>query len=372
MTVLLKLGGVAGAAFLLRTRAQRTITLQHADGIVDIRKGAAYATVQLPTTPPTDELRGETWRILQEALDIRAATHRDALATHRGEREYMLWARAGNGYDLTIADTMIETWEANFQGAVATAGRVAPTGAPTALPYHPSFRFYRLSLLSDDLFDAYRNAHLAFECLVSNASPKGSETERNWLKRVLGGPLATAVPGGMDINATVDNVYDVRLFLFHAKTGQTFYPPQGRERERIQAVFQDLTALLVSLIRHQFGNQFSGGWGQFSQKGIDKRARVSFQFDEVVYKTQDLEESATPKVHINDAFRRFGNLWAMLEVAPPAALTSITGTTLRLDGQDVVWITLPQPVSMENVTAVKIEVNYLDYHLRAPQPAHGM
>jgi hypothetical protein len=53
-----------------------------------------------------------------------------------------------------------------------------------------------------------RNAYLTLECLVSDKSAKKKfESESAWLKRVLGGPLAPAIPSGMNINATVDDIY---------------------------------------------------------------------------------------------------------------------------------------------------------------------
>lgn len=358
-TLLPEFDGVAGAAFLLRIPARKSITLQHSEGIVTVRESGAYATVQLFFVPPDDALRTATWRVLQEALDTHAATHREPIATQRGEQEYLLWTRAVDGYRLNCADTFDMPWSMSVQ---MTVGSEAPAPAPVAtpIPYHPSFRFYRLSQLTDDLFDAYRNAYLSLECLVSDESAKDpNESEVAWLKRVLGGSLFAGVPGGMDINQTVEDMYKLgRLPLFHAKTG-AFYAPHGEERERVQQLLEQLTALLAALFRHNFGDRFAGGWGRMSQGAHDAQAREVFQFDEVVYRRESERESFLPKVEVISQPRRFGNLWGRLEVAKPINLPYIDEVEFLHDGQYWCGLEFPECVPMKNVAVVKFEFSLL-------------
>ena len=63
---------------------------------------------------------------------------------------------------------------------------------PRATKWHESFRYLRLSQATDDLFDAYRNAYLALESILSTITPqkskgpgKAGESEGQWLKRAL-------------------------------------------------------------------------------------------------------------------------------------------------------------------------------------------
>ncbi len=222
-TLLPEFDGVAGAAFLLRISARNSLTPTRREGVVTLGESGAYATVQLFRGLPDDELRTTAWRVIQEALDIHAATHRDPIATQRAAREYLLWTRAADGYRLTCVDTFDIPWSLSGQAIVGSAVPT-PTLDRTPIPCHPSFRFYRLSQLTDDLFDAFRNAYLSLECLVSDESEKErDETERHWLKRVLGGPLSAGVPAGVDVNVAVEEMYKLgRLPLFHAKTGKLF------------------------------------------------------------------------------------------------------------------------------------------------------
>jgi hypothetical protein len=368
-TLLPPLDGIAGAAFLLRTPARKSLTLQHNDGVVTIREGGEYALVQLFSSLSDGLLRIAAWRVIQEAFDIHAATHREAFATRRGEREHLLWTRTGDGYRLTCVETMDMPWS-----MTANAVTSGPVAIARAIPYHPSFRFYRLSQLTDDLFDAYRNAYLCLECIVSSESAKmPGEKELNWLKRVLGGPLLAAVPGGMDVNEIATEVYKSgRLPLFHAKTGESFYAPQGDERERVQLLLDRLSALLAGLLRHKFGDCFPGGWGRMSQGAIDAQARAVLPFDEVVYKHENKRISIPSAVEVISSPRRFGNPWARTEVVIPPGLGYIDGVELFRKGEYWAAVEFPECLPMENVAVVSMEFSYLSYNIRAPNPSHSM
>lgn len=381
-----KFEGLAGAAFRLHMPSKIDTVLTHPDGLVTLRAEAPYVTVQLNTPHSRTDLRANAWQVIQETLDIYAATHRQALATYRGEQEYLLWSQSQTGYELTIVDTLHAKWEFKATATVHPPHSVAPTSAsiallsashlgPTVLPHHASFRFLRMSLLSEDLFDAYRNAYLALECLVSDVSAKlGSEGEAVWLLRVLRGPLAPAIPGGIDLESSVERIYkNGRLPLFHAKTGNSYHLPHGSQRAEVQETLALLNLLLTSIVHHKFGAGFPGGWARYSKKVIDGMARVSFEVDEVVFVGATTRESTRPIVSVHDTPRRFGNIWASLDAAPPSAIDKIHSLELRLDGEDRIFLTLSESLRMEGVCAVRLELNQIESRsVRAPTPLHPM
>jgi hypothetical protein len=366
----LELNGIAGAAFLLRTPGRKSVTLQHKEGVVVVRQGAPYVTVQLSSSHPDDALRDETWRVLQEALDIHAVTHRKPIGTSRGENEYLLWTRKESAYELTFANTMEVPWDVSGR---LTGGPPRSTPVKRDVPHHPSFRFYRLSQLTDDLFDAYRNAYLSLECLVSDESPKQSqEAERDWLKRVLGGPLSAGVPKAMDISMTVDDLYELgRLPLFHAKTQRSYYAPQGSKRECVQELLGRINALLASLFRYKFGECLPAGWPWLSDVVKDGMMRATFQFDEVVYRRGCECASCHARVQVMDQRRRFGNLWARLEAAPPARIGYIDAVEFCYGGQKRMTMSFPEPVPMAGLAIARFEISAVIYAVRAPRPSYG-
>lgn len=359
------LEGGAGAAFLLERRASVSVDVMHPDGRVTIRDGGAFASVALQVGRDLEATRGAAWRAVQQALDELAARNRIALQTSNGDAEYLLWIRRGDTYDLTIVQTLDAPWSTLHQ---LKSG--API-VPQAFVHHPAFRFYRLSQATGDLFDAYRNAYLSLECLVSDTEAKGSsEKELDWLKRVVGGPLAAAIPSGLPLLTTLEDVYlKGRNPIFHAKSGSTFYTPHGIEREEMQALFETLTLLLVCLLQYKFGSQSVCRWGSMSQDVHDAQAKATFDFDETVLSHNDERYAFPTSPTIQSTPRRFGQLWSRTSVPRPAKLECLSAIELRKAGGEWLRISMDEPIPLKGVTSISLELNLLQYHSRAPRPS---
>jgi hypothetical protein len=140
--------GAAGAAFLLRTPAKVSATLGHEAGVVQLTMHAPCLTVSLGAFVAPDAVRDECWRVAQEALDVRAATHRDAYATKDVERNFITWQAEADGfYALSIVDTIQAHWQMHAELAVHSPPG-APPPPPPPVQYHPALRYYRLSQLT--------------------------------------------------------------------------------------------------------------------------------------------------------------------------------------------------------------------------------
>lgn len=286
-----------------------------------------------------------------------------------GDSECVLWSRNGNQYDVTCVVTFVNRWSMSAQGTVGGSG---PVHAQQTFVRHDSLRFYRMSQCARGLFDAYRNAYLALECLVSDEAPKGPrESELCWLTRVIGGPLAQAVPSGLDVKSTLEAIYrDGRNPLFHAKTGEAFYPPHGAQREEVQELFEKLTLLLVSLLQFKLGREVARRWATTSQAAQDARTRVMFEFDEVCFEHGSEKVSATPTIEVIESPRRFGRLWAKVFVPQPDELLSLK--KVRFLRQSKMWmkLELEETVDMSKVASVTFEINSDYQNLYAPRAFH--
>lgn len=370
----LMFAGSAGAAFKLRSPHNEDVELNHPKGNVYLRKGSYYIEIQLTTAPPSSSLRDDAWNFIQEALDVYSVKNRCHIGTKRGEYDYVRWLKSTDGYEVWFTGTMEFKWNMEIIFDV-----INPNGTKAESPplppffHHPSFRFYRLSQLTDDLFDSYRNAYLALECIVSDESPKGSsESELDWLKRVLGGSLNAGMSGGTQIDITMDELYKLgRLPLFHAKTGKGFFHPYSMsEREHVQKILRQLMSILSSLIRFKFGSHFSGGWAQKATWLIDEQARVSFKVDEVICRNKEDQQLITPVLEVIDNPRRFNNLWANLSFNGPLNISSVTEFTLRHDCKDRIYFDLEQPWLTKDVIKINLELNHLDSNVSEPNFAH--
>jgi hypothetical protein len=368
-TQLPQIDGPAGAAFQLRKPAKKSISIEHEEGTVSIRAGASSVTVQLRNAVHESDLRDFAWRIVQEALDIRAATHREALSTYRGDHECAYWFLNQNGYTLVIVDVVHTQWSMNATLSVGTDA-INPSLTPPSVPYHPALRFYRLSQISDDLFDAFRNAYLALECIVSDVSPiNANEKETAWLKRVLNGPLSNTIPGGFNIDVTVDEIYKHgRLPLFHAKNN--FYKPQGDGREAIQSTLKTLQQLLASIMKTQISPLIAGGWGQMSQALVDGMCEVSCKVNEIMYRFEQLQEKMDVSMELVDSPRRFGNLWTRVTTPAPTGIPALESIVFLESGQEAISMTLPEKIPLQRVSSIRVELNQLYSNVQAPNPLH--
>ena len=361
--------GDFGGAYLLRTRAAFDAEIRTAEFVVRIRANAPFATVEKTGTVASADVRNLTWNALQEAFDLQFTKTRKALATQSGEREYLTWYRAPNGYDVTYSDTVESVW--SMSGTIVGGGPPAPEPAPPQ--HHPALRFYRLSQVSDDLFDSYRNAYLDFECLISGESAKQlRERELDWLIRVSKASFSSAIPGGINIEQTLRAIYELgRLPLFHAKMSETFFTPQGDEREHLHKLLDDLTFLLISFLGHKLGHSAVGGWGLSSQGRCDAQSRTVFDCDAVMFQTGRYRTTVVPIVDVYDNPRRFGNLWARIAVHPPQSLPSLSKMETLLKRQARIHFELEEAVSLTGVSTFAIELCVVNMHASAPRRLHS-
>ena len=339
------LRGECGAAFPLQTVARKSVSIEHPSGTVTIRAGAPLVDIALRDALPADQVRAEAWRALQEALDLYVTQTRNPLVTRSGDSEFVTWQKKTGAYHLCYVDTSDSGW--SMSGTLTGGG--PPATPPPPPVHHPALRFYRLSQASDDLFDAYRNAYLALECLISSESAKSSrEPELEWLIRVAKSHFSIASPGGIDREKTLDEIYKRgRLPLFHAKQSATFYTPHGPEREHILRLLEDLSFLLAAFLRHKLGHHAVGGWGSMAQFVYDAQARTAFECDKLVLRSRWLKRALKPSVVVFDTPRQFGNLWAQITVEVPSWLSSVKSMETMVKGRKWTSFNLPEAFFMD-------------------------
>jgi hypothetical protein len=227
--------------------------------------------------------------LLQDGLDMWSIFGRADLATRDAPDEYFAWWRDGGKSVIAVVDTGTFSFHVppisievrDVGGQIVPPKRVTPQ-------HHLGFRFYRLSQVSDDLFDAFRNMYLAFELLLSAKYPKGAEREIDWLRASLVAStadlnLVSLAPAGVDpVTHIIDKVYlNARLPLFHAKDGKTYFAPvtSNRHRREVQHALQLLTLVVIRMAEAWYqARRLSGGVNLQLISEADKRIfdKVSF------------------------------------------------------------------------------------------------
>ncbi len=151
------------------------------------------------------------------------------------------------------------------------------TGVPAPAlgsQWHTSMRYWRMSQVTDDLYDAFRNLFLALESLLGHLAPMRMnsngrpESEGYWLRR------AIRVAGcNVDLNRYLLNKSvtpdvdlfhdlwtDVRNKVFHAKTGQPILTPlDTADRNVVAEAHERYGRLYLDLADYALGVRFISG-----------------------------------------------------------------------------------------------------------------
>jgi hypothetical protein len=250
---------VAGAVFLLTPDdvGSAAWTDEPAD-VVDvdghrvrlIDSRAVFVSL-LAGAPGADDVMAEALELAQRALDLEVAQGQTPLALPRVDEQHVVWWR--DGAEAVLRLVLSRPYFFSIRGGTGARRRPAT--------WSPALRFFRLSQLSDDVFDAYRNAFLALEAILDASVPPGAPGgERAWLKFAL-----TKVPSqhGVDlryylINAVganpveqfLDEQYRARrCALFHAKSGKgaLLLPGVASDRREVSAALEPLIRLVIAL-----------------------------------------------------------------------------------------------------------------------------
>jgi len=364
-----ELSGPAGAAYLLASPPRESVVFEHHQGRISLRAACPLVSVELNEISQDDDIRAVPWRVVQESLDVLAATGRSSLVTSKGDTDYLFWERKGEMYELTCVTTAELQWSMQAHG---TFGGGAASWEPPPYVHHECLRYYRMAKCTSDLFDAFRNIYLGFECLVSSVSPKcRGEPELDWLRRVVNGPLRNGVPGGMDTDALLEAVYrSGRNPLFHAKVGQSFHSPHGEVREEIQGLFEKLSLLLVALIQHKFGAHAIRRWGSLSRAAQDSQTRSAFEFDEVQFSVGAEHISVWPEKEVVDSPRRFHQLWAIARTRRPEGLSHLRNARFVRAGQEWMSLEVEEEIPLDGVCQLKFEINVASRNVHEPRAFH--
>jgi hypothetical protein len=250
-----------GLARALARRPTASATLTYKASRLQVSPESPFAICSFSATSSHTEAVQVGSVLLEEALDLLCMNNAEDIVTRDGADEYFVWWTEFGKKVIAFVDTGTSTFLAS---ATLTTTGSAKAPAPPA-DHHPAFRFFRLSQVSEDLFDAFRSMYLAFELLLSSRYPKTKGLEIEWLRSSLtaaaGDVLLTdLVPAGnpAPIDFVIATIYDnARLPLFHAKDGKTYFVPSHNEHDRapVKAALTMLTLIVLRMANSWHGIQ---------------------------------------------------------------------------------------------------------------------
>lgn len=225
---------------------------------IEMRSGCDHIVARTNKALSSEVLLDEAIEMAHRALDLTSVEDVEHLVTHRPADDYIRLQRNSGLTTVRVQGLCDFPVEMSVQVEIRRAdGTVEHQPTPPSPAWIPAFRFHRLSQGSRDLFDAYRNMFLGLEALLDQFWPKRSdESEKAWLLRAVaaaGAKINLGVliaPGAPDpARDLVDRLYDIRVHLFHAKTGRTLIPDERVSYTKVADAYPVLVSLWTEIVR---------------------------------------------------------------------------------------------------------------------------
>ena len=266
---LLNDGRELGAAFVLDGPARSDATALVENGwLVETRQNSLAVVARGHTegeAPAVAEVLERALSAAQHGLDLIAMRGLGNNLITRADDEHLVWWVADGEHVLRIHALAVAYMDVPPVKVTVTdaAGNPRPQPDPAVL-WHPSFRYFRLAQVSDEVFDAYRNVYLALEAVISTMTTKlRHESEPDWIRRA----LSTAATAGLDlasfaapseadpIEAIIRDLYSAtRTATFHAKVDQpTLLPLDPVDRVAVNISLTRLSSLYLALVEQRLG-----------------------------------------------------------------------------------------------------------------------
>lgn len=154
---------------------------------IEFASGSIDIVVRGKTPLHIEQLKKEGFEKIQEALDIIAITKNFYCRLDSASRTHVgVYASKGKSI-LYIYSKVYFPIAINCEVKITgSQGNALPDPGLAPTFWHKTIRYYRLSQVSIDIYEAYRNLFLALESLLHSLQPKRSkEGEAKWLERSL-------------------------------------------------------------------------------------------------------------------------------------------------------------------------------------------
>jgi len=225
---------------------------------VSLRKDTNCIVVQSKENYASDEIFDKALDAATRGLDVYSLLtdyHEQTVDAHN---DYIVWF-TDSGEQRRIREVGTHTLKSRGRARAQVNGEYPE---PTIPEWHESFRFYRLSMITEDLFDAYRNQFLAVEHVLSHIRPpKPDEGENEWMFRAFEEAhelydLSSYAP---DESNPIESIHGfqyehVRCGMFHSKsTSRRLQPRDQGDYQTVRDALTDLTKIYSKIVRDRYG-----------------------------------------------------------------------------------------------------------------------
>jgi len=233
------------------------------------KKNGRYLVASHPSEISFEEAKTQGVSALMEALDLACIQQNEGNnLRHPSDNIIVLFVEDGCSI-LTVDYTFDLSIGVSFQVQVTNSlGQVIPNEEPAPPKWHRSLRYYRLSQIAADIYEAYRNLYLAFEALVETIYPREkTEREGDWIRRCF-----TRMREEFNLAAFAPDkhshpneyLYGVlyehtRCNLFHSRTTDAILPYYQLDTQKIRVAYDTLLRLWRHIASKILGTNNGGG-----------------------------------------------------------------------------------------------------------------
>ena len=270
----------SGGAFLLKGTVKVSEVVSCPGGWdVQVKTGGKYVIARSPSVIGNyKQSRDAAFLAAQQGLDLLSIARTADMGIRDADTEHIVWWHEAVGQVLRTVH--ISTISATVGPVnivlLGSDGKPRPEPPVPPVTWHASLRYFRLSQVTDDLFDSYRNLYLALESILDRIAPqvvkasgKPGESESQWFKRALATAHANVGLGPYASKGSINPVEDLfnelyvntRTALFHAKRSRPSLLPHasGKGHETVAAVVERLGRLFMELARSELNTRSSSG-----------------------------------------------------------------------------------------------------------------
>lgn len=260
--------GNSGGAFLLDQKCFDSACVKLDDGCeVLVHSGSPYVVVRLAKASSRDDVFEKSYESAQRGLDLISIRGQGQFSTKNAHDDCILWWPEQSVQVLRIVSVSSIQYRTGPVSIVSLNrdGREIPA-EPTPDPvWREAFRYFRLSQVTDDLLDAFRNMYLAFEAALERVpEDRKGQRNKNWIQKALtdlGENHALAeicnVTEDTAIAHFVESIYVRRRHpLFHAQRGQRILPGDITKKAEIAKGLDILTKTVLLIVQKYCGVGF--------------------------------------------------------------------------------------------------------------------
>jgi len=285
-------GAKTGGAFRLSEAAAEAATEVIDDWTIEVRAGSEIVVARGEGGATYEEAREDALAAANKGLDFLCLRGAAPLAIRHAGTEHIVWWSEDSQSVIRLLSIPTVTLH---------VGKVTVTGGTPVVPPPPewqeSARYFRLSQLTDDLFDSFRNVYLALESILDHIAPQRTtpplEREGEWFRRALieaGKIVSLAAHAPKDAPDPVEALYNelylsTRNLVFHAKSTRAYLLPHSSpERRAVEdttrraAYFYLALADQVIHLRPPGSGWFAGFW-RMQIEGLAPRLGIAVTND---------------------------------------------------------------------------------------------